>query len=302
MKCPKCGFENRPEARFCKQCGQPLQAQAAPQKPPTRPGIVCPACGATAKPGAGFCPRCGKPLPAAPAPPTPPPAQPVAYAQPPSQPPPPTAPSTPKRHFPRWVWWGGGTIAFLCIVALVVTAALLGSKFLSTEEEPAPPPTPTQWLPVEATPPAAPPTEPPATGTPTAVPPTEIPPAEAPTEAPPPPAFGAQVGIVPSTTELRAGELLTVTVTVANTGQVTFGALRYQLLGEWEPYLRATAGAAVEHEPDVMPGQSDTATFVLEAAQAGTARLQANVTMKTREEPPSLEPASSEHVEVSVIQ
>jgi len=52
----------------------------------------------------------------------------------------------------------------------------------------------------------------------------------------------------------------------------------------------------------VVPGQSDTATFVLEATQAGTARLQANVTMKTREDPPSVEPASSEHVEVSVIQ
>ena len=60
MKCLKCGFENRPDARFCKQCGQPLQA-----KPPT--GTTCPACGAANDSDARFCRACGKPLAAAPA-------------------------------------------------------------------------------------------------------------------------------------------------------------------------------------------------------------------------------------------
>ena len=333
MKCSKCGFENRPEARFCKQCGQPLQAQAAPPAPPATPDTVCPACGATAKPEARFCPRCGKSLPAAPAPPTPPPArppsptadtlpsilsisqpyatppsppppaQPPAYAQPPSQPPPPAAPYAPKRRFPHWAWWVGIIATFLCIATVVVIAVKLWSKIPGTEDEPAAPPTPTQWPTAEATLTAAAPTAPPATEAPTAAPPTETPPAEAPTEIPPTPAFAAQVVIIASGTELRVGDLLTITVAVTNTGQVTFGNLRYQLLGEWEPYLRVTTDAAVEHELDVIPGQSDTATFVLEALQPGTARLQANVTVKTQEDPPSVKPVSSEQVvEISVIQ
>lgn len=317
MKCSKCGFENRPEARFCKRCGQSLQAETAP---PTA-GTICPACGATAKPEARFCPRCGKPLAAEPAhppsptkdtepsfpipqpyttppSPPPPPAQAPTYAQPPSQPPPPAAPSAARRSLPRWLWWVGGIAVFLCVATLVVTAVVLGPKILGTEKEPTVTPTPT----------IAPPTEPPATETPTAIPPTDIPPTEVPTATPitetvTTSAFDAQIGISPSATELRVGELLTVTVTVINSGQVTFGDLRYQLLGELEPYLRVTTDAVVEHALEVAPDQSDVATFVLEAAQPGAARLQVNVTVKTREDPPSVKPVPSEYVvEISVIQ
>jgi uncharacterized OB-fold protein len=60
MKCLKCGSKNRPDARFCQQCGQPLEA--APFKDSELPGIVCPACGAIAKPSAHYCKQCGQSL------------------------------------------------------------------------------------------------------------------------------------------------------------------------------------------------------------------------------------------------
>lgn len=35
MKCPKCGFDNPPEAKFCGKCGEPLAAPTpAPPMPP----------------------------------------------------------------------------------------------------------------------------------------------------------------------------------------------------------------------------------------------------------------------------
>jgi len=41
MECPKCGFENRLEARSCKQCGQPLPV--APFAPsPSSPSTPLP--------------------------------------------------------------------------------------------------------------------------------------------------------------------------------------------------------------------------------------------------------------------
>ncbi len=55
MKCSKCGFENRPSARFCKQCGQVLQ-----DAPST--GTTCPACGAANDADARFCRKCGHAL------------------------------------------------------------------------------------------------------------------------------------------------------------------------------------------------------------------------------------------------
>jgi|GEM_PF-1481357 len=60
MKCPVCQFDNRPEARFCKQCGAVLSPS------PASPGVTCPACGASVRAGARFCPRCGGALPAQP--------------------------------------------------------------------------------------------------------------------------------------------------------------------------------------------------------------------------------------------
>ncbi|MEM2673592.1 MAG: SPFH domain-containing protein [Candidatus Bathyarchaeia archaeon] len=50
--CPKCGFQNPQTAKFCSNCGAPLQAT----------GITCPKCGAINPAGAKFCINCGVPL------------------------------------------------------------------------------------------------------------------------------------------------------------------------------------------------------------------------------------------------
>ena len=287
MKCPKCGLENRSDARFCKKCGQPLPV------PPTPTGVVCPACGASAKPGARFCARCGRPLPTAP-PPAPPmvrqahqprggdlpsPAQPPppAYAQPLAQPPPPVAPAAPGRRSSRWLWWVGGIVVFLCIVVLVVTGLKFGPDLLGGTEEPTATSTPT------------------ATKTPTETPPPETPTAPPPTETPTP-AFDAQIGTILFTGTVRTGDLFTVTVTLTNTGDFTLSNLRYQLVGEWAPYLELAADEVVEHEGDVPPGTSDEAAFVLRAAQEGEATFQAYVLMDVRTDPPSAESLLSEGI------
>ena len=54
ITCPKCGFQNPAGAKFCQNCGSPLQQQ--PQ------GIKCPKCGTVNPPGAKFCMNCGTPL------------------------------------------------------------------------------------------------------------------------------------------------------------------------------------------------------------------------------------------------
>ena len=46
MKCPKCQFENREGAKFCKECGAKLE-------------LSCPKCETAYKPGAKFCDECG---------------------------------------------------------------------------------------------------------------------------------------------------------------------------------------------------------------------------------------------------
>jgi hypothetical protein len=49
--CPKCGFDNPAESRFCASCGAPLPVTGK-----------CPGCGADNPPGSKFCKQCGKPL------------------------------------------------------------------------------------------------------------------------------------------------------------------------------------------------------------------------------------------------
>ncbi len=61
MKCSKCGLENRPDARFCQQCGQPLKIAPTGGTQPTP--VSCPTCGAKARPGARYCQQCGQTLP-----------------------------------------------------------------------------------------------------------------------------------------------------------------------------------------------------------------------------------------------
>ncbi|MEM0090763.1 MAG: SPFH domain-containing protein [Nitrososphaerota archaeon] len=50
--CPKCGFQNPQTAKFCGNCGAPLQVV----------GPSCPKCGMTNPAGAKFCMNCGSPL------------------------------------------------------------------------------------------------------------------------------------------------------------------------------------------------------------------------------------------------
>ena len=118
----------------------------------------------------------------------------------------------------------------------------------------------------------------------------------------PPPPFAAVLTITPSATEVTVGESLTVALTLTNAGQVPCASLRYQLLGKWEPRLRVVSDPVVEHEPDVSPGQSVTTAFTLKAMQPGKAWLLGNVTLKTRDAPPSLKAVTSAPVlEISVV-
>jgi membrane protease subunit (stomatin/prohibitin family) len=50
--CAKCNFQNPQTAKFCSNCGAPLQAV----------GVTCPKCGASNPSGAKFCMNCGSPL------------------------------------------------------------------------------------------------------------------------------------------------------------------------------------------------------------------------------------------------
>ena len=49
MKCPKCQFDNREDAKFCKECGSKLE-------------LTCPGCGNAYTPGTKFCDECGQSL------------------------------------------------------------------------------------------------------------------------------------------------------------------------------------------------------------------------------------------------
>jgi len=49
MRCASCGFDNEETAKFCIECGRPLQNR-------------CPGCGVDNLPRAKFCKECGTPL------------------------------------------------------------------------------------------------------------------------------------------------------------------------------------------------------------------------------------------------
>ena len=120
MACASCRFPNAPEAKFCRQCGAPLAANAAPPQA----GIACPGCGQPVADGLKFCRTCGHQIavpgqtaqsaaaPAAqaaaatPAPVhTPPPSRPrPVYAS--------SRPQAPARRRKVWPWAvGGGLLA-----------------------------------------------------------------------------------------------------------------------------------------------------------------------------------------------
>jgi class 3 adenylate cyclase/tetratricopeptide (TPR) repeat protein len=49
MQCPRCGHENRPQAKFCEECAAPLSR-------------ACPSCGIQLSPSAKFCYECAHPV------------------------------------------------------------------------------------------------------------------------------------------------------------------------------------------------------------------------------------------------
>lgn len=319
MKCPNCGFENRPDARFCKHCRQPMQTISAEQAaaPPPPPAGICPVCGATAKPGARFCPRCGKPLPAAPAPPAPaaptpytplpptvpsmsplpsqppPPGQPPTYAQPPSVPPPPA----PERGGPKWVLWLVLAAACLCAVLLIVAGVAFRHRIATVLGIASPTALPTETPTVAATAPTWTPTP---SSTATAPPPTETLEATAPTVSPEL-VFGAMVSAAVSTGagEVAVGDLITVTVTVTNTGGLSFVITGYQLVGQVAPFLELME----QSEPSglvIDPGGADWATFVLSAKNAGEVGPRVIVTMEVQTTPPFVELKESPPIPITV--
>lgn len=322
MKCPNCGFENRPDARFCKNCRQPLQAtpvaQAAAPSPP--PAGICPACGATAKPGARFCPRCGKPLPAAPAPPAAspphtqlpptvpsmppmppqatPPGQPPMYAQPPSTPPPPIER---KRGGPRWALWAALAAMFLCIVALIVVGIVFRNEITTA---------------LNITSPTAPPTETPTAETPTDTPPPTWTPTPSPTVTPAPPTgtpegaaspttpesvLGVTLSVTPSAGEVTVDNPITITVTVTNTGSLPFRIVNYQLVGQLAPFLEPPGSRIIEHPGVEIPsGATDSATFVLTARSSGTVSPRVVVMIEVQADPPFPEFKESQPITITV--
>jgi hypothetical protein len=312
MRCPNCDFVNRPDARFCKRCGQSLEAQVTPPTTPTPAGFVCLACGATAKPGRRFCPRCGKPLQAPPVQPSVPPpslvqepAQPPGYATPLQQPPPPVPPP-PGQRLPKWVWGVGGVVILLCIATLVIAGIAFGPELLHGKKAPTAPVEPTltesvEEVPAPAQTPTAIPSEMPTeapTGAP-AMPPTETS-AEAMGEMPSQPTLDAHISL-PSDT-LQVGGLLTITVTVTNTRGITLSNLRYELVGDLAPFELPPEKKAVENEVTVLPGEINEATFELRAAQEGLAALQVHITTGVHTDLPTREFGLSEMYTVSVTQ
>lgn len=55
VACPQCGTQNGPDAKFCRDCGSPLQAAKTAAPAPA----TCANCGRPLKPGAKFCGTCG---------------------------------------------------------------------------------------------------------------------------------------------------------------------------------------------------------------------------------------------------
>ncbi|MBN1978590.1 MAG: zinc ribbon domain-containing protein [Anaerolineae bacterium] len=110
MKCPSCGIENRPAARFCMNCSEPLVAEQP------EVGPLCQKCGSLLQPNTRFCGNCGAPIamgetaPIGPKPapsPAPQSAPTVKTPRPPSPPtqPTPARPSPPTVKAPRRPAW-----------------------------------------------------------------------------------------------------------------------------------------------------------------------------------------------------
>jgi len=198
------------------------------------------------------------------------------------------------------VWIVGGIVLFLCLIVTVIAAVRFLPDLLGGEAEEAPTTTPAPPTTTPA-PPTATPTVPPSptlTNTLTSEMPTATPPM---TPSVALPAFAAQVSLVPSAPQVHPDELLTVTVTLFNTGGVALGNLHYELLG-WEPAFVPVTDVSTPHDVEVPPDGNDQAVFVLRAVQPGIVELHSNVTFETRTDLPTVESVESPPSVVAVAQ
>lgn len=290
MRCPQCDFENRDGARFCKHCGGSLPAGG-----PEEAGPVCVHCGAALKPAARFCKRCGEPVAGTALPSTAslesPPgnaefaAEAAIYAEPayPVEPPLEAAPlpATRSRRLPRWLVWGGGGVALLCL--LLVLALVVWRPF-DKEATPTPPP--------EAT--ATEESPPPTTATPTATP--------APTPAPlRREALGDGARLTLSENPITVGEFLTLTVVFTNTGEAFARDVRVYLVQAGGALFGPPESTVSLAPGELAPQAQYTATFVLEALAAGLAPVEVNINLEWNTDPPSPELRRVGPVEVEVV-
>ena len=89
----------------------------------------------------------------------------------------------------------------------------------------------------------------------------------------------ASMSISSTATTLHVGETVTVTVTLNNEGCVALGLPQYRLqVRSQEPgsFFDPAHPEPIMHPLAVAPGQSDTADFVLRAAESGRATLSAS--------------------------
>jgi len=93
----------------------------------------------------------------------------------------------------------------------------------------------------------------------------------------------ASLGISASKPELRASEVLTITLTLANTGCALLGLPKYYLATGSDPsnvLFESANPEPVLHTLGIDPGGSDTATFTLRAVKAGEAALAGTVSFE----------------------
>lgn len=120
-------------------------------------------------------------------------------------------------------------------------------------------------------------------------------------------AYTASVQVTPSAQSVPIGQPIVVHVTLLNQGCAALGLPRYTLrvhAPQGQPPFNPPQPESVTHYLSVAPGQSDSAEFVLQAAQVGSGSLQAEVSFEVHlgyPGPAYWGQAPSELVDVSVI-
>lgn len=280
MRCPHCDAANRPDARFCRKCGQTLTHPASEEPGPSE-GVptACPQCGAEVRAAASFCPQCGEPLvpPAAPRDPPPRPPTPDELSTVPKAVP---RSSTPSQPSPRR---GGVRVLWLVLVGMLVLLFLGGVTLvvltlLDPEESAA------EVIPA-----------PTVTGEGESLPSPEE-------SSAPRPDFAVGIDLVLPEAAPRVGERVTVRVTLFNEGAVPITPRDYQWLKSWEGFLTPLPPEEEESAwPTIAPGQESTQEFTFETARTGEATLQVAVILDLASEPPSTEQVLSSTRSLTIL-